>query len=135
MIEVNHYSMKVEKLSSNPKNYVNKLTPADIKKGDKMPVSRMSPMDRNTIKMNKVVEEYEEFRQRSDLIMMCIERFLEKMKIDLTVKYTKHIQLDHFAIMDSIFRGVDSFFSDQIKDGEHAEFEWHKEWRHYEEQQ
>ena len=91
MIEVNHYCMKVEKLSSNPKNYVNKLTPTDIKKGDKMPLSRMSPMDRNTIKMNKVVEEYEEFRQRSDLIMMCIERFLEKIKIDLTVKYTKHI--------------------------------------------
>ena len=133
MIEVHHYTTKVEKLSGNPKNYVSKLTADDLKENEELPMSKMSAMDRNSVKMNKVVEAYDEFRERNNLMMMCIERFMEKLKIDLTVRYTKHIQLDHFAIMDSIFRNVDSFFADQIKEGEHAEFEWHKEWRQYEE--
>ena len=95
----------------------------------------MSLIDRNIIKLNTALDAHEEFGQRADLIMMCIERFIEKIKIDLTVRFTKHIQLDHFAIMDKIFRSVDSFYIEGLKSGEHAEFEWQKEWRHYEQQQ
>ena len=91
MIEVHHYTTKVEKLSGNPKNYVSKLTADDLKENEELPMSKMSAMDRNSVKMNKVVEAYDEFRERNNLMMMCIERFMEKLKIDLTVRYTKHI--------------------------------------------
>jgi len=70
----------------------------------------MSPLERNRLKMLKAVENGEEFAQRSSLIKMCIERFLDKIKIDLTVRFTKYIELDHSAIMSSIFGKVDSFF-------------------------
>ena len=72
----------------------------------------MSPVDRNIIKMNKAIQAQEEFLQRSDLIMMCIERFFDKIKIDLTVRFVKFIELDHAGIMDGIFNRVDSFFTD-----------------------
>ena len=96
-----------------------------------MPLAKMSLLDRNIIKLNKVVEAQEEFLQRSDLIMMCIERFLDKIKIDLTVRFVKYIELEHAGIMDGIFKRVDSFFTDQLKDAAQAEFEWRRDWNYY----
>ena len=51
--------------------------------------------------------------------MECIQNFIDKVKIDLTVRFTKHIQLNHFSIMDGIFRGVNSFFDESLKEADH----------------
>ena len=69
--------------------------------------------------MNAAVEGLAEFSQRTDLIMECIQNFIDKVKIDLTVRFTKHIQLDHFSIMDGIFKGVNSFFDESLKEADH----------------
>jgi len=61
--------------------------------------------------------------------MECIQRFLDKVKIDLTVRFTKHIQLNHFNLMDGIFRGANSFLAESLKEAAHNEFESEKEWR------
>lgn len=37
--------------------------------------------------------------------------------------------------MDTIFKTVDGFFDESVKDGAHAQFEHQKEWRYYEENQ
>ena len=63
--------------------------------------------------------------------MECITRFIEKVRIDLTVRFTKHIELTHFQIMDNMFKGVEGFFHDSVRDSAHNEFEWKKEWRQY----
>ena len=99
-----------------------------------VPLKQLPVLDRNRAKLVKVTEAFAEFTQRTQLIMECIQNFIEKIKIDLTVRFTKHISLDHFAIMDGIFRGVERTFEEAVKEGAHAEFEWRKSWRQYEEQ-
>ena len=63
--------------------------------------------------------------------MECIQRFMDKLKIDLTVRFTKHIQLNHFSMMDSVFRKVNNFLEEDLRDAAHNEFESEKEWRLY----
>ena len=146
MIEVSHYINKVKKLTQ--KSAASNAEARDAlaatenaaaqdgaQEAAKVPMSQMSPVDRNIIKMKKAIQAQEEFHQRSDLIMMCIERFFDKIKIDLTVRFVKFIELDHAGIMDGIFNQVDNFFTDQLSDAAQSEFEWRRDWNYYYQEQ
>lgn len=67
--------------------------------------------------------------------MECMLKFIEKVKIDLTVRFTKHLTLSHYGIMDNIFKNVEGFFDESVKSAAHYEFETNKEYREYYAQQ
>ena len=103
-IEMNHYQKKVESLAKKrggSKSFVGCMSSMPNKQStmqpqQDVPLSKLNKDERNQIKLQQAIEGVTEFNERSSLIIECIERFIAKIKIDLTVRHTKHIQINHY---------------------------------------
>ena len=60
-------------------------------------------LERNIEKFHKARNAWDEFCERSHLIIQSVTILVDELKVDLTIGFTTHIQLQHYAALDRAF--------------------------------
>ena len=60
-------------------------------------------LERSIEKFHKARNAWDEFCERSHLIIQSITILVDELKVDLTIGFTAHIQLQHYAALDKAF--------------------------------
>ena len=59
--------------------------------------------ERNIQKFQQVKEFWDEFNERSILVKQSIGTLTEELKVDLTIKFTKFIQMQHYEALNKAY--------------------------------
>ena len=60
-------------------------------------------LERSIEKFCKAKNAWDEFCERSHLIIQSVTILVDELKVDLTIGFTAHIQLQHYAALDKAF--------------------------------